>query len=229
MSALAPYSAGCSRLAVSLGDSSKRYGGKANVYSAIQPKVDGKLRTLRISAQSSDRQEKTLTQQVMQGRRELLLSGISLVCGASLIPTKTWTVLKLTSWVRAAFPISSHANTNDRGELTSALIVSVCEQLEGVLATISGYCGGKEQNPTYSLVSEGKTGHAESLAVSCDRLAFDALWRVMVFRAALQATTRPVSYNGRHTSCRVTDMSSCCLFVLSFSTIIPNLMILSYT
>eukprot|EP00959_Pyramimonas_sp_CCMP1952_P401480 8412496-Pyramimonas_sp.AAC.1 len=78
MSALAPYSAGCSRLAVSLGDSSKRYGGKANVYSAIQPKVDGKLRTLRISAQSSDRQEKTLTQQVMQGRRELLLSGISL-------------------------------------------------------------------------------------------------------------------------------------------------------
>jgi len=42
------------------------------------------------------------------------------------------------------------------------------DKLDGVLATISGYCGGKEQNPTYPLVSDGKTGHAESLAVVYD-------------------------------------------------------------
>ena len=32
-------------------------------------------------------------------------------------------------------------------------------------ATTSGYCGGKEKNPTYEQVSSGRTGHIESMQV----------------------------------------------------------------
>lgn len=42
------------------------------------------------------------------------------------------------------------------------------EKLEGVYAVISGYTGGKEENPTYEEVSAGTTGHYESVQVIYD-------------------------------------------------------------
>jgi peptide methionine sulfoxide reductase msrA/msrB len=42
------------------------------------------------------------------------------------------------------------------------------EKIPGVTAVVSGYMNGKEANPTYEAVSAGKTGHAESVAVSFD-------------------------------------------------------------
>lgn len=42
------------------------------------------------------------------------------------------------------------------------------EQLEGVSAVLSGYCGGKEENPTYEAVSNHETGHAEAVEVTFD-------------------------------------------------------------
>src|SRR5690606_16533865 len=39
------------------------------------------------------------------------------------------------------------------------------EQIRGVEEAVSGYAGGKEQNPTYSQVSAGKTGHTETVEV----------------------------------------------------------------
>lgn len=42
------------------------------------------------------------------------------------------------------------------------------DKTEGVIATVSGYCGGKEQSPTYKMVSAGQTGHAEALQVLYD-------------------------------------------------------------
>jgi hypothetical protein len=35
------------------------------------------------------------------------------------------------------------------------------DKLDGVISTTVGYCGGKEENPTYKQVSAGNTGHAE--------------------------------------------------------------------
>ena len=42
------------------------------------------------------------------------------------------------------------------------------DELDGVLATISGYAGGKKKNPTYEEVSSGTTGHTEVVQVTYD-------------------------------------------------------------
>ncbi len=57
------------------------------------------------------------------------------------------------------------------------------DELEGVVATISGYSGGKTMNPNYKKVSTGRTGHAEVLQVSYDpeKISYekllDVFWR----------------------------------------------------
>lgn len=42
------------------------------------------------------------------------------------------------------------------------------EQLEGVSSVVSGYTGGKKENPTYEEVSGGLTGHAEAIQITFD-------------------------------------------------------------
>ena len=42
------------------------------------------------------------------------------------------------------------------------------DKLDGVISTTVGYCGGKEENPTYKQVSAGKTGHAEAVEIVYD-------------------------------------------------------------
>ncbi|MDH5543335.1 MAG: peptide-methionine (S)-S-oxide reductase MsrA [Nitrospinota bacterium] len=39
------------------------------------------------------------------------------------------------------------------------------EKLDGVLCVISGYAGGKKENPSYEEVSSGGTGHTESIQI----------------------------------------------------------------
>ena len=57
------------------------------------------------------------------------------------------------------------------------------DKLPGVIATESGYTGGKAANPTYHQVSAGGTGHAEAVRVSYDptKLSYqqlvDYFWR----------------------------------------------------
>jgi peptide methionine sulfoxide reductase msrA/msrB len=57
------------------------------------------------------------------------------------------------------------------------------EKIDGVVEVISGYVGGRTQNPTYKEVSAGETGHAEAIRVRFDpqKITYDELldifWR----------------------------------------------------
>ena len=42
------------------------------------------------------------------------------------------------------------------------------DELEGVVATTSGYTGGHAENPTYEQVTYGDTGHLEAVKVTYD-------------------------------------------------------------
>ncbi len=59
------------------------------------------------------------------------------------------------------------------------------DKVPGVVKTISGYTGGKVENPTYKQVSAGGTGHLESVEVyyDPDRVSYeyllDAFWRMV--------------------------------------------------
>ena len=50
-------------------------------------------------------------------------------------------------------------------------------EIPGVIATTSGYAGGKEKDPTYEQVSAGRTGHAESVEIVYDpaRVSYEQL------------------------------------------------------
>ena len=56
------------------------------------------------------------------------------------------------------------------------------EKFDGVTAVVSGYMGGTVADPTYEQVSDGRTGHAESIEVTYDpskvtyQKLLDAFW-----------------------------------------------------
>ncbi|MGQ0523587.1 MAG: peptide-methionine (S)-S-oxide reductase MsrA [Betaproteobacteria bacterium] len=54
------------------------------------------------------------------------------------------------------------------------------DPVPGVIATVSGYMGGKTKNPTYEQVSTGRSGHAEVLLVEYDprRVSYEKLLEV---------------------------------------------------
>jgi peptide-methionine (S)-S-oxide reductase len=57
------------------------------------------------------------------------------------------------------------------------------DQLPGVVATTSGYTGGRVKNPSYEAVSMGGTGHAEAVQIAYDpaKIGYarllDVFWR----------------------------------------------------
>lgn len=57
---------------------------------------------------------------------------------------------------------------------------AVFEQLRGVDRVVAGYAGGSKQTAHYDIVSEGNTGHAESIEITYEpsRISFDDLLRV---------------------------------------------------
>lgn len=63
------------------------------------------------------------------------------------------------------------------GETAEAIFAGGCfwciesvyeEHFDGVIAAISGFAGGEEENPTYDLVSSGSTGHREAVRIVYD-------------------------------------------------------------
>jgi peptide-methionine (S)-S-oxide reductase len=57
---------------------------------------------------------------------------------------------------------------------------AIFEQLDGVIAAVSGYTGGENPNPTYKEVCTGETGHAECLQITYNptKISFDELLEV---------------------------------------------------
>ena len=47
-------------------------------------------------------------------------------------------------------------------------VEAVLQRIDGVLAVMPGYLGGKTQNPTYEQICRGDTGHAEAVEVTYD-------------------------------------------------------------
>jgi peptide-methionine (S)-S-oxide reductase len=77
------------------------------------------------------------------------------------------------------------AQSASSGQSTTAIFAGGCfwcveadfDKVPGVIATESGYAGGKLQNPTYEQVSAGATGHAEAVRVTYDpvKVSYQAL------------------------------------------------------
>jgi len=57
---------------------------------------------------------------------------------------------------------------------------AVFQRLRGVKSVVSGYSGGKVDNPTYEQVCNGNTGHAEVIQITYDpkEISFDELLKV---------------------------------------------------
>lgn len=62
------------------------------------------------------------------------------------------------------------------------------EQIEGVEEAVSGYAGGKEENPTYDAVSNGRTDHAETVEVYYDPAKIDYATLLQIFFTAHDPT-----------------------------------------
>src|SRR5436190_19724649 len=71
---------------------------------------------------------------------------------------------------------------------------AIFEELDGVISAVSGYTGGKTENPTYKQVCTGQTGHAEALQIVYDpsKISFDELLRYSGKHMILQHSTDKV-------------------------------------
>lgn len=68
-------------------------------------------------------------------------------------------------------------------------VEEVFESVRGVQEVVSGYAGGKEQNPTYEQVGRGATGHAEAVEVYYDPKVVSYQTLLDVFFASQDPTT----------------------------------------
>lgn len=65
---------------------------------------------------------------------------------------------------------------------------TIFENIIGVKEVVSGYSGGKEENPTYEMVSSGLTSHAESFQVYYDPIIISYKNLLRVFFASIDPT-----------------------------------------
>ena len=76
------------------------------------------------------------------------------------------------------------------------------EKLEGVVEAISGYSGGKEENPTYKQVSAGVTGHTEVVQVIYDDKIISYEELLFVFWRNIEPTQVNGQFNDHGTQYR---------------------------
>ncbi len=84
----------------------------------------------------------------------------------------------------------------DHSKLDTATFAGGCfwcveaafEQIAGVEEAVSGYAGGKEKNPSYDAVSNGRTGHAETVEIYYDPTIIDYPTLLQIFFTAHDPT-----------------------------------------
>lgn len=69
-------------------------------------------------------------------------------------------------------------------------VEAIFETVRGVEYAESGYCGGDDQNPTYEEVSQGRTGHAETVKVVYNPNVISFKELLIVFFNAHDPSTR---------------------------------------
>ncbi len=92
---------------------------------------------------------------------------------------------------------SKQKEEKERSGLSKAYFASGCfwcveaifESVEGVEEAVSGYAGGKEQNPTYQQVGSGATGHTEAVEVYYNPTVISYETLLKVFYASHNPTT----------------------------------------
>ncbi len=101
--------------------------------------------------------------------------------------TRTFSIILSTILL---YPIFFNANAEDGqdNKVKLATFAGGCfwcmeppfDKLDGVVSTTSGYSGGRTQDPSYSAVSSGLTGHIEviQIAYNPDKVSFEELLAV---------------------------------------------------
>ena len=84
-----------------------------------------------------------------------------------------------------AATLSLFAHTASAQQLEKTIFAGGCfwcvesdfDKVPGVVATVSGYTGGKTENPSYKQVSAGGTGHYEAVEITYDpaKVSYEAL------------------------------------------------------
>jgi methionine-S-sulfoxide reductase len=102
--------------------------------------------------------------------------GRSALVAASLFSAGVAFVLMQGHPIARAEPVAVAAAAPEAGSLATAIFANGCfwcsesdfEKLDGVVSAVSGYTGGTTPNPTYEVVGQGGSGHAEAVEVKYD-------------------------------------------------------------
>lgn len=86
-----------------------------------------------------------------------MILGAALACGGGKLPSPATDVKATTQTATAIFAGGCFWG-----------VEGVFERLKGVSNAVSGFAGGKKSTAHYDMVSEGNTGHAESVKVTYD-------------------------------------------------------------
>ncbi|HQV50705.1 MAG: peptide-methionine (S)-S-oxide reductase MsrA [Flavobacteriales bacterium] len=127
----------------------------------------------------------------MNSKTTLLLTSLISLAACNTTGASNETALKLSELTGADL------SDQDLAGYTKAYFASGCfwcveevfESVRGVAEVVSGYAGGKEQNPTYEQVGRGATGHAEAVEVYYDPKVVSFQTLVDVFFASQDPTT----------------------------------------
>ena len=114
---------------------------------------------------------------------------VSAACSPAVTPSES---NNAQAAIEAAIP------EQDTSGMSTAYFASGCfwcvegvyQSVKGVSEVVSGYSGGKEANPTYEMVSNGSTGHAETVKVVYDPKVVSYAQLLEVFYDSHDPTTK---------------------------------------